>query len=76
VVGQLSDGHLLTQDRELYAHVHIGVTKSGLDIHHFWARYEPHADTLPPHKTVVLISACPLDFNIYAFRDPDMISDH
>jgi hypothetical protein len=75
VAGQLSDGHLSTWDRALYAHVHIGATKSGLDLHHFGARYAPPSDTLPPHETTVSISACPLDFNIHACCGPDMTSD-
>jgi hypothetical protein len=52
-VGQLSSGHLLTQDRELYAHVHIGAVKSGLTLHHFWARYASLIDTSLLHKTMV-----------------------
>ena len=37
--------HLLTWDRALHAHAHIRDAKSGLILHHFWARCVSPNDT-------------------------------
>jgi hypothetical protein len=73
MVEQLSGSHLLTHDRVLHAHVHIGAAKSGLELHHFQAQYA--SDTSPPRETTVSISTRPSDFNVRACCNPDMISD-
>jgi hypothetical protein len=75
VAGQLWSVHLLTQDRELYTHAHIGAAKSGLTLHLFWTRYASLTDTSLLRKTMVLIPTHPPDFNVRACCGPDMIND-
>jgi hypothetical protein len=59
-------GHLLTWDRELYAHVHIGAMKSGLILLRLWALCVSLDDTLHLHKTMISSPTHSTIFNDYA----------